>query len=133
MPNTTKSTPAAWTFPHLIHNEEEYDLALKQMYAWFQREDIKPNTPQGDDFELLALLIENYELKHHPIGPPHPIEAIKFHAEQKGISDTALTKLFGGRSRKSEVFSGKRKLTLAMIRRLSAALGLSADVLVQEY
>jgi len=133
MQNMTKSTREPWTFPHLIKTEGDYALALQKMYGWMQRDDIVPNTPDGDDFEHLAILIETYEKEHYPIGPPHPIEAIKFHAEQKGVTESSLTKLFGSRSRKAEILSGKRKLSLAMIRRISAELGISADVLVQPY
>ena len=119
---------------HPIRNEVDYERACGRIYTLMQK-NIVVGSAEGDELDILATLVEAYEAKHYPIPPPHstPIEAIIFMAEQKAMPDVEFTKLLGGRSRKSEIMSGKRKLSLAMIRRLSAALGISADVLVQEY
>ena len=76
----------------------------------------KEDTPAGDEFEILFTLVEVYEDRHYPIPPSHPIEAIKFRLGHGAIDDKELTRLLGGRSRKSEILSGKRKLSLNMIR-----------------
>jgi len=70
-----------------IENNEELDKALKRAYDLIHSslDPLEPNTPEGDEFEILAILIENYEKKHFPIGPPDPIKAIKFRMEQSGI------------------------------------------------
>lgn len=116
----------------LIKNEVDYGLALSRIYDLMQLE-IEPNTPLGDELEVLALLVKDYENQHHPIPKPHPIEAIRFRLDQMGLSETDLTAILGSRSRKSEILSGQRKLSLEMIRKLNSALKISAEVLIAAY
>ncbi len=68
-----------------------------------------------------------------PIDLPDPIEAIKFRMEQMGIKQKDLIALIGFKGRVSEILNKKRKLTLDMIRKLSKALDIPTEVLVQEY
>lgn len=113
-----------------IKSEQDYDQALDRMNELF----FAPvNTPEGDELEVLAILIEAYEEKHYPIGPPDPIEAIKIRMEDKNLRQKDLVGLLGSKSRVSEVLNRKRKLTLSMIRRLHTFLDLPTDVLVREY
>ncbi|MDQ6844920.1 MAG: DNA-binding protein, partial [Bacteroidota bacterium] len=93
----------------------------------------KDNTPEGDEFEILFTLVEAYEEKHYPIPPPHPLESIKFRMEQGQVDDKELTKILGGRSRKSEILSGRRKLSLNMIRELHEKLKIPAEILIAAY
>ena len=113
-----------------IKTEEDYQSALARLEEIF---DAKPDTPEGDELEILAMLIENYEDIHFPIEAPDPIEAIKFRMEQMGLTQTDLAEMIGYRSRASEILNRKRKLTLEMIRKLSSALKIPTEVLVQEY
>ena len=113
-----------------IKTKKDYDNALKRIEElWGAKE----NTAAGDEFEILFTLVEAYEEKHYPIPPPHPIEAIKFRMEQGTINDKQLTKLLGGRSRKSEILSGKRKLSLNMIRTLHKELKSPVESLINSY
>ena len=113
-----------------IKTKKDYDNALKRIEElWGSKE----NTAAGDEFEILFTLVEAYEEKHYPIPPPHPIEAIKFRMEQGTINDKQLTKLLGGRSRKSEILSGKRKLSLNMIRTLHKELKIPVESLINSY
>jgi HTH-type transcriptional regulator/antitoxin HigA len=80
---------------------------------------------------VLATLVDAYEAEHHPIDPPDPIEAIKFRMEQQGLTRKDLERLLGTRTRVSEVLNRKRNLSIAMIRRLHAELGISAEVLIR--
>ncbi|HPG08415.1 MAG TPA: helix-turn-helix domain-containing protein [Saprospiraceae bacterium] len=113
-----------------IRTEEDYDKALARLEDIFEAE---PGTKEGDELEILAMLIEDYEDKHYPIGPPHPIEAIKFRMEQMGMKQQDLAKILGHKSRASEILNKKRKLTLEMIRKLNKELKIPTEVLVQEY
>jgi len=113
-----------------IRTEEDYNNALKRLDKIF---DSEPNTKHGDELEILALLIEDYENKHYPIGPPDPIEAIKFRMEQMNINQKELGEIVGYKSRASEILNKKRKLTLKMIRQLSAKLNIPTEILVKEY
>ncbi len=113
-----------------LKNEEDYNNALKRADEIF---DAKRDTPEGDEFEVLVLLIEDYEEKHYPIPDPDPIEAIKFRMEQMGMKQKDLAEVVGYKSRVSEILNRKRKLTLEMIRKLNKSLNIPAEVLVQEY
>ena len=74
-----------------------------------------------------------YEEEHYPIPLPHPIEAIKFRLEQMGLKESELNKILGSRSRKHDILNGKRKLSLAMIRKLHNKLNIPAETLIAEY
>lgn len=116
----------------IIKTEEEYEQALEQAYLLIQ-EDVVPNTKTADDLDLLTLLIEHYEETHYPILPPSPIDAIKFRLEQLGKSPSELAEILGARSRQSEILSGKRKLSLSMIRKLHEVLNIPAASLIKAY
>ena len=113
-----------------IKTKKDYKRALKRIEKlWGAKE----NTPAGDEFDVLFTLVDAYEEKHYPIPPPHPIEAIKFRLEQMGLDEKKLTALLGGRSRKSEILTGRRKLSLAMIRELHDKLNIPAETLIAAY
>ena len=107
-------------------------LALARVYALMQK-DIKKGSDDENELEILVMLIQKYESEKYPIPSPNPIEAIKFRMEQLGISESEFSKIIGFRSRKSELFSGARKLNLNMIRKLHDVLHIPAEVLIQEY
>ncbi len=48
----------------VIKTEAEYDAAMRRLELIF---DAKYNTPEGDELELLSLVIDNYEKEHFPI------------------------------------------------------------------
>ncbi|HWE76446.1 MAG TPA: helix-turn-helix domain-containing protein [Stellaceae bacterium] len=112
-----------------IRSERDYDRALKQLgQLW----GAKKGTAESDQLDILATLIDAYEAEHHPIDPPDPVEAIKFRMEQQGLTRKDLEPLIGSRTRVAEVLNGKRGLSIAMIRRLHAKLGIAAEVLIRQ-
>jgi len=113
-----------------IRNEKDYQKALNRLEIIF---DAKKGTEQGDELEILSILIDKYENENFPIGMPDPIEAIKFRMEQIGMKQKDLAKVVGFKSRVSEILNKKRKLTLDMIRKLNTTLRIPTEVLVQEY
>ena len=113
-----------------IKSKKEYQEALKRLEIIF---DAKPGSSEGDELELLGILIDKYEQEQHPIDFPDPIEAIKFRMEQLGYSQSDLANIVGLKSRASEILSKKRKLTLDMIRSLHKTLHIPTDVLIQSY
>ena len=114
----------------LIKSENDYNQALKKLELIF---DAKRGTEQGDELEVLGMLIDQYEKEHFPIELPDPIEAIKFRMEQMGYNQNDLAKILGFKSRASEVLNRKRKLSLEMIRQLHIGLNIPTDVLIQTY
>ena len=113
-----------------IKNESDYDAALERID---QLMDASKNTPEGDELEVLALLVEQYETSHYPIDLPDPIEAIRFRMEQFGLQDKDLVKYIGRSGRVSEILNYKRKLTLPMIRKLHTGLKIPTESLIKDY
>ncbi len=115
-----------------IKNNKSYEIALARIYELMQK-DLKINSKESDELEILSILVKEYENEHYPIPKPKPLDAIKFRLEQLGMSESQLSSVLGYRSRKSEIFNGKRKLNLAMIRKLNEILHIPAEVLIQYY
>ena len=115
---------------NVIKTEEDYNKALKRLEEVF---DAPVNSPQGDEAELLTLLIEKYEEEHYPIESPDPIEAIRFRMEQMNMNNKDLAEVIGYKSRVSEILNRKRKLSLNMIRRLHKKMRIPYDSLLSEY
>ena len=113
-----------------LRSEADYDVALKEIERYFETEP-ESGTPEADSFDLLALVIADYEAKHWPIDPPDPIEAIKHRMAQKGYSQKDLAALLGSRSRASEILSRKRPLTMEMAWKLNREWGIPAESLIQ--
>jgi HTH-type transcriptional regulator / antitoxin HigA len=111
-----------------IRSEADHGAALAEVERLWGA---KSGTPKGDRLDVLVTLIKAYEEKHHPIDAPDPVQAILFRMDQMGLTRKDLEPLIGNRSRISEVFSKKRTLSLDMIRRLNAKLGIPAEVLIQ--
>ncbi len=113
-----------------IKTEEDYCQALKRLECIFHA---PVDTPEGDEAEVLSILIEKYEDEQYPIGSPDPIEAIKFRMEQIGMNKQDLAEIIGYKSRVSEIFSRKRKLSLKMIRNLHEKLNIPYESLIADY
>ena len=113
-----------------IRNDQEYETALAEIDRTF---DALPGTEDGDRLDILITLVEAYEEKHYAIPLPDPIEAIHFHMERLGYSRKELEPFIGSRARVSEILNKKRPLTLSMIRKLHKGMGISMEVLAQEY
>src|SRR5689334_13892941 len=112
-----------------IKSERDYRRVLKKIDDLMEaRED----TPEGDRLDVLVTLAEAWEEKHHAIDAPDPVEAIHFAMEQRGLTRRDLEPLIGSRARVAEVLNRKRNLTLPMIRRLHARLGIPAESLISE-
>ena len=113
-----------------IKTDKDYQQALERLEVIF---DATLGSKEGDELEVLGILIDRYENEHFPIGMPDPIEAIKFRMEQMGYNQSDLAKIVGLKSRASEILNRKRKLTLEMIRQLHESLNIPTDVLIQSY
>jgi HTH-type transcriptional regulator / antitoxin HigA len=115
-----------------IRTKSDYKATLAVVSKLVDK-DPAPGTPDGDRLDVLTTLIEVYEAKHYPIPSPDPIDLLQHVMESRGLTRKDMEPYIGSRARVSEVLNRARPLTLAMIRRLSDALDLPADVLVKEY
>lgn len=115
--------------PKVLKTEADYDAALAIVDTLMSA---APGSPAGDRLELWSLLVDEYERRHHPIEPPGPLSAIRFRMDQQGLTQDDLVPFIGSKSKVSEVLSGQRGLSLAMIRRLHKGLGIPYEVLIQD-
>ena len=113
-----------------IKSDLDYRNALVRLEVIF---DAAVDTVEGDEAEILSLLIENYENEHYPIEAPDPIEAIKIRMEELNMRQKDLIGILGGKSRVSEILNRKKRLTVDMIRDLERKLQISASVLINDY
>ena len=109
-----------------IHSEADYDAALNAIERYFENEP-KPGTSEADRFDLLALIIEDYERKRWPIEPPDAIDAIRYRMETDGYTQADLGRLLGSRQRASDILTRKRSLTMSMARRLHREWDIPAE------
>ncbi len=115
------------SYNKLLKTENDYNEALKRIEELF---DADQGTPEADELELLATLVELYEQEHFPIEAPDPVSAIKFRMEQENLSNEDMVQYLGSKSRVSEIFSHKRDLSISMIRKLVTGLHIPAEVLL---
>jgi HTH-type transcriptional regulator/antitoxin HigA len=112
-----------------LRSESDYDAALEEIERYFESEP-KPGTPEGDRFDLLALVIEDYERKHWPIDPPDAVDAIRYRMETGEHTQADLGRLLGSRQRASDVLTRKRPLTMKMAWRLHREWEIPAEALI---
>ena len=113
-----------------IKTEEDYTAAVAEIESLFE---IEKSDEDYDRLDVLATLVEAYEAKHYPIGPPDPIAAIEYELEKRGLSRRNLEPIIGPSGRVSEVLNRQRPLTMTMIRKLHSQWGISGDILLNEY
>jgi len=113
----------------VLKTEAEYKIALKRTIEIFNA---KENTPDGEELDLLLLLVKDYEDRHYHIPDPDPIEVIKLKLEEKGLKQKDLEHIIGSKGYVSQVLSGKKELTLKMVKGLHRYLGISADILLAD-
>jgi HTH-type transcriptional regulator / antitoxin HigA len=112
-----------------IRTEAEYEQALLAIELFFNQEPTK-GSAEADDFDLLALLIDDYQKRQHPIPPPDALSAIRYEMDIKGLTQADLATVLGSRQRASEILLGKRLLSLAMIRALHDQWGIPLESLI---
>jgi HTH-type transcriptional regulator/antitoxin HigA len=113
-----------------IRSEADYQAALKEIEMLMGSQ---PYTPEGDRMDVLVTLVEAYEVKHFPIPEPDdPVQVLEYYMESRGLTRSDLIAYLGSKERVSEVLNRKRRLSLQMIQRLHAGLGIPADLLVSQ-
>jgi len=112
-----------------LRSEADYDAALEEIERYFENEP-KPGTEEADRFDLLALVVEDYERKHWPINPPDTIDAIRYRMETTGYTQADLGRLLGSRQRASDILTRKRTLTMYMAWKLHSEWGIPAEALI---
>lgn len=116
----------------ILKTEQDYNEACERIYKLINstEKSVEPHTAEGEEMELLSLLVEKYEQERYPFKAPSPVEAIAFRMEQMNLKQGDIAPLLGGKTRVSEVMHGKRPLTLKMIILLNRYLGIPLESLV---
>lgn len=114
--------------PKLIKNEKEYNETLERIE---EIQDAVPGTPEGDELELLALLIEKYEEEHYAIKDADPIDIIEYYLEENGLKQKDLVGIIGDKGLVSKVINRERNLNLRMIKNLHNKLGIPYELLIE--
>ncbi len=112
-----------------LRSEADYNAALKEIEKYFDCEP-KAGTREADRFDLLALVIEDYERKRWPIEPPDAIDAIRYRMETGGFTQADLGRLLGSRQRASDILTKKRHLTMRMAYKLHREWDIPAEALI---
>lgn len=112
-----------------IRTQADYKAALKEV-ALLMEDDPELGSPEGDRLDVLVTLVQAFEMRHYAIELPDPIEAIKFRMEQQGLKPKDLEPMIGRSNRVYEILNRKRPLTMSMVRKLHAGLGISAECLI---
>lgn len=118
----------------ILKNEQEYEKACMRAYEIIHSSEkaVENESSEGEELELLSLLIETYEREHYQVLPPTPAEAIRFRMEQLNLKQADIAPLFGGKTRVSEVLNRKRPLTLKMISLLHYYLDIPLESLITD-
>ncbi len=112
-----------------VKTKKDYEDALERIEFLLKNSNKKEFR---DELEVISILVEQYENKHFAIDVPNPIDAIKFFMDQNNLTQAELIPYIGSRSKVSEILSGKRELTLKMIKSLHKNLGIPIEVLITE-
>ena len=113
-----------------IRTKADHAAALAEISA-LMAVDPKLGTPDGDRLDVLAILVQAYEVRHYPIDPADPVEAIKFRMDQQGLTPRDLEPMIGRLNRVYEVLARRRPLTMPMVWRLHTQLGIPAASLIR--
>ena len=112
-----------------VKTEREYNAYLVWLDKMFDKK-VKPGSTEGEKLQIVLLLIKDYEDKHYSIPAPNPIQAIKLKMEEKGLKNKDLEPYIGSKSYISQILSGKKPLTLEIVKMLHRFLGIPAEVLL---
>ncbi len=115
-----------------LHTEADYEWALREVEHYFDNPPT-PGTPEAARFDVLSVLIENYEDSHHGMPAADPIAVLHFAIDSMGRSQADLARIIGSRARASEILNRKRRLTLDMIRAISTEWKLPIETLTGAY
>ena len=112
-----------------IRTQKEYNTYLKWVDDMFDKK-VKANSSEGENLQIILLLIKDYEDKHYPVPSPDPITAIKLKMEEKGLRNKDLERYIGSKSYVSQILNGKKPLTLEIVKMIHRFLGIPAEILL---
>ncbi len=115
-----------------IHSKKDHKAALERLQKIWPKGGKFTSQARADEFEVLTIVIEDYEKKSAPMQLPTPLEALRFEVDSREMTMAQLGEVLGvTRSRASEVMNAKRPLTIGMLQTLNKKLGIHPEVLLR--
>ena len=109
----------------VLKTEEDYNSASIRMMEIFHAE---PNTPEGDELDLLIVLVKDYDAKHYHLPELDALDVIKYKMKERGMKAKDLEPIIGSKGHVSAILSGKREITLKMAQKLKDYFSIPAEV-----
>jgi HTH-type transcriptional regulator / antitoxin HigA len=109
----------------VLKTEEDYNTASMRLMEIFHAE---PNTPEGDELDLLLVLVKDYDEKHYVLPELDALEVIKYKMKEMGLKAKDLEPIIGSKGHVSAILSGKREITLKMAQKLKDYFSIPAEV-----
>jgi HTH-type transcriptional regulator / antitoxin HigA len=116
----------------LIKSKAAYRRVLARLAAFFDHPPVARSSDEAA-FQLLMMMVEQYEREHFPVPPPDPVSAIEFALEQRGLTKQDLLPILGSRQRVHDILKRKRRPSLAHVRELHEKFSIPAEVLIAAY
>ncbi|MCF8448743.1 MAG: transcriptional regulator [Taibaiella sp.] len=113
----------------VIKTKKEYQQYLDWVDELFEKK-VTPDSPEGEDLQVVLLLIKQYEDAHYPIPFPDPIDAIKAKMEEKGMKNKDLVGKIGSKGYVSALLNKRKPLNLELAKIFHRELGIPAEVLL---
>ena len=109
----------------VLKTEEDYTKASMRLMEIFHAQ---PNTPEGDELELLLVLVKDYDEKNYVLPELDALEVIKYKMQEMGLKAKDLEPIIGSKGHVSAILSGKREITLKMAQKLKDYFRIPAEV-----
>jgi len=113
--------------PVVIRTEAEYHRLLKIAGERMEKPEGEITEEEGRLLELLAVLIETYEDRVHPLPRVQPRRMLAHLLEERGMKPSDLWDVLP-RSRVSEIVSGRRAISKAAAKALAVRFHVPVDL-----
>ncbi|MFN7936366.1 MAG: hypothetical protein U0R19_23765 [Bryobacteraceae bacterium] len=113
-----------------IENEDEYDRMVGAVEQLMSKGEGRLSAEEAALLETMAILVQAYDDRHHPLAPVASNEMLAYLMETSGRTSKDLLPVFGTRGRISEVLSGKRSISKEQAKRLASLFRVSADLFI---
>jgi len=116
-----------------IKDEKQYQIILKRVETLMDivKEDTPPSDPDFVELDLLADLVEEYEMEHYPVGQPSLPEILKLRMYEMQLTQKSLAELLGvSAPRISDYLTGKSQPTFAIAKKMHRNLNIDANLIL---
>ncbi len=113
-----------------IETEEEYDHMVSAVERLMDKGEDRLSPEESALLETMAILVQAYDDRHHPLASVAPNEMLAYLMETSGRTTKDLLPALGTRGRVSEVLSGKRSISKEQAKKLASVFKVSVDLFI---